>query len=144
MFCCADIQSPAYVFLMAGKTEGTLLLSSSIQYIINVVMTVPALIYMDRWGRRPTLLVGAALMAIWMFCNAGILSIHVSHLIQLFSFPLSQPLAPSTISTHTILRHQRPQLISVSPHTGLPLSLSLHPQPPPLALSSNTKNPTHD
>lgn len=61
---------------MAGKTKGTLLLSSSIQYIINVVMTVPALIWMDRWGRRPTLLVGAALMAVWMFTNAGILSIN--------------------------------------------------------------------
>lgn len=63
-----------YVFQMAGKTEGTLLLSSSIQYIINVVMTIPALIYVDRWGRRPTLLVGALLMAVWMFTNAGILS----------------------------------------------------------------------
>ena len=59
---------------MAGKSGNSLLLSSSIQYIINVVMTVPALLYMDRWGRRPTLLVGAALMAVWMFTNAGLLS----------------------------------------------------------------------
>ena len=59
---------------MAGKSGNSLLLSSSIQYIINVVMTVPALIWMDRWGRRPTLLVGAALMAVWMFTNAGLLS----------------------------------------------------------------------
>jgi hypothetical protein len=34
-------------------------------------MTVPALIWMDRWGRRPMLLVGAALMMIWLFINAG-------------------------------------------------------------------------
>lgn len=47
------------------------LLASSIQYIINVVMTVPALIWMDRWGRRPTLLVGSTLMMTWMFANAG-------------------------------------------------------------------------
>ena len=66
----------SYVFLMAGKTEDALLLSSSIQYIINVFMTVPALIYVDRWGRRPTLLVGGLLMATWMFANAGILSIN--------------------------------------------------------------------
>ncbi|KAI9652968.1 MAG: hypothetical protein M1831_006297 [Alyxoria varia] len=65
-----------YVFLMAGKTEGALLLSSSIQYIINVIMTIPALIYVDRWGRRPTLLVGGLLMAAWMFANAGILSVY--------------------------------------------------------------------
>ncbi|KAE9380093.1 general substrate transporter [Stipitochalara longipes BDJ] len=49
------------------------LLASSIQYVINVVMTIPALIYVDRWGRRPTLLIGAALMGTWMFANAGIL-----------------------------------------------------------------------
>jgi sugar porter (SP) family MFS transporter len=62
-----------YVFTMAGLTGSTLLVSSSIQYVINVVMTVPALLYVDRWGRRPTLLVGAALMAIWLFTNAGLL-----------------------------------------------------------------------
>jgi MFS family permease len=59
---------------MAGLTGNTLLVSSSIQYVINVVMTVPALLFMDRWGRRPTLLVGAALMATWLFANAGILA----------------------------------------------------------------------
>lgn len=58
---------------MAGKTSNTLLLSSSIQYVINVVMTIPALLFVDRWGRRPTLLVGAFFMALWMFLNAGIL-----------------------------------------------------------------------
>ena len=65
-----------YVFLMAGKTASANLLSSSIQYIINVVMTIPALLYVDRWGRRPTLLIGGLLMATWMFANAGILSKH--------------------------------------------------------------------
>lgn len=37
-------------------------------------MTVPALLYVDHWGRRPTLLVGAALMMTWMFANAGLLA----------------------------------------------------------------------
>ncbi|MCJ1358399.1 MAG: hypothetical protein MMC33_008399 [Icmadophila ericetorum] len=62
-----------YVFAMAGLQGNNLLVSSSIQYVINVIMTVPALIYVDRWGRRPTLLVGAALMATWLFANAGLL-----------------------------------------------------------------------
>ncbi|KAK3680069.1 high affinity glucose transporter [Recurvomyces mirabilis] len=62
-----------YVFTMAGLTGNTLLVSSSIQYVINVVMTVPALIWIDRVGRRPTLLVGSCLMATWLFVNAGIL-----------------------------------------------------------------------
>lgn len=64
----------SYVFAMAGYKGNANLLASSIQYIINVVMTLPALIWMDRWGRRPTLLVGALLMATWMFANGGILA----------------------------------------------------------------------
>ncbi|KAJ3543750.1 hypothetical protein NM208_g3412 [Fusarium decemcellulare] len=63
----------SYVFSMAGYSGNANLLASSIQYVINVLMTVPALLWMDHWGRRPTLLVGAALMCIWMFANAGIL-----------------------------------------------------------------------
>lgn len=42
-------------------------------------MTVPALLYVDRWGRRPTLLIGAALMAIWLFTNAGLLGSYGTH-----------------------------------------------------------------
>jgi len=63
-----------YVFAMAGLSGNNLLVSSSIQYVINVVMTIPALIWVDRWGRRPTLLIGAALMMTWLFANAGILA----------------------------------------------------------------------
>lgn len=65
-----------YVFEMAGYSGNSNLIASSIQYIINVVMTVPAIIYIDRWGRRPTLLIGAFFMAIWMFTNAGVLAAH--------------------------------------------------------------------
>src|SRR5450432_2702720 len=56
---------------MAGLKGNNVLLSSSIQYVINVIMTIPALIWMDRWGRRPMFLVGAALMMTWLFINAG-------------------------------------------------------------------------
>jgi sugar porter (SP) family MFS transporter len=63
-----------YVFTMAGETGNQLLVSSSIQYVINVVMTIPALLFVDKWGRRPTLLVGVAFMATWLFANAGIMA----------------------------------------------------------------------
>ncbi|KAM0257957.1 hypothetical protein ACHAQJ_004116 [Trichoderma viride] len=66
----------ANIFSMAGYTGNAGLLASSIQYIINVLMTVPALIWVDKWGRRPTLLVGSVLMALWMYANAGILATH--------------------------------------------------------------------
>ncbi|PWN35849.1 putative high-affinity glucose transporter [Meira miltonrushii] len=66
-----------YVFQMAGVSDTSqAVVSSSIQYVINVVMTVPALIWIDKWGRRPTLLIGAALMALWLFINAGIMAQH--------------------------------------------------------------------
>lgn len=52
------------------------LLPSSIQFIINVAMTVPALLWVDRWGRRPTLLVGAFLMMTWLFINAALLAVY--------------------------------------------------------------------
>ncbi|PHH66462.1 hypothetical protein CDD82_1547 [Ophiocordyceps australis] len=64
------------VFSMAGYQGDANLLASSIQYIINVFMTIPALLFVDRWGRRPTLLVGSVLMATFMFANAGILAAH--------------------------------------------------------------------
>lgn len=59
---------------MAGLTGDTLLVSSSIQYVINVAMTVPALIWMDRFGRRPVLLFGSTLMMTWLFANGGLLA----------------------------------------------------------------------
>ncbi len=62
-----------YIFTMAGLGNDVLL-PSSIQFVINVVMTVPALLYVDRWGRRPTMLAGAFLMMIWLFINAGLLA----------------------------------------------------------------------
>ncbi|CZR57204.1 probable high-affinity glucose transporter [Phialocephala subalpina] len=62
-----------YIFTMAGLGSNVLL-PSSIQFIINVVMTIPALLFVDRWGRRPTMLIGAFLMMMWLFINAGLLA----------------------------------------------------------------------
>ncbi|KAG0125073.1 general substrate transporter [Tuber indicum] len=63
-----------YVFAMAGLSGNNLLLSSSIQYVINVLMTVPALFWMDRWGRRKTLLIGSSLMMTWLFANGALMA----------------------------------------------------------------------
>jgi len=59
---------------MAGV--GSDLLPSGIQFIINVVMTVPALLWQDRWGRRPTMLVGALFMCLFMSLNAGLFAVY--------------------------------------------------------------------
>lgn len=63
-----------YVFGMAGLSGNTNLVASSIQYVINVGMTIFALIFIDKWGRRVPLLVGSTLMMIWMFANAGLMA----------------------------------------------------------------------
>jgi len=62
-----------YIFEGAGLTgRRTNLIADSIQYVLNVAFTVPAIIYIDKWGRRPMLLVGTLLMGFWMFLVGGI------------------------------------------------------------------------
>lgn len=67
-----------YLFGMAGLKGNNNLVASSIQYVINVFMTIFALIFVDRWGRRLPLLVGAFFMALWLFINAGLMA-HFGH-----------------------------------------------------------------
>lgn len=39
-------------------------------------MTIPAILFVDKWGRRITLLTGSALMAGFLFAVAGLLAAH--------------------------------------------------------------------
>ncbi|GAV54422.1 hypothetical protein ZYGR_0AL01540 [Zygosaccharomyces rouxii] len=63
-----------YIFTMAGFQGGAVLVSGSIQYVLNVVMTIPALFLMDKCGRRPVLIVGGLLMLSWLFAVGGLLA----------------------------------------------------------------------
>ncbi|CCJ30095.1 unnamed protein product [Pneumocystis jirovecii] len=65
----------AYVFRMAGYKGTSNLLVSSIQYVLNVIMTIPALLFIDKWGRRPTFIYGAILMAILLYAESTFMSI---------------------------------------------------------------------
>lgn len=56
---------------MAGLSSSNLLVSS-VTFIVNVLFTIPALKYVDRWGRRPTLLVGALLMMLLLLINGSL------------------------------------------------------------------------
>jgi hypothetical protein len=62
-----------YIFQMAGLTGNNALISASIQYIINVVMTVPALVFMDRWPRRRVMMSGSFILVL-LFTEAGIMA----------------------------------------------------------------------
>ncbi|CCA67037.1 probable high-affinity glucose transporter [Serendipita indica DSM 11827] len=62
-----------YVFIGAGLTgrRGNLI-ASSVQYVLVVAMTFPAILYIDKWGRRPMLLIGQLLMGFWLFLVGGL------------------------------------------------------------------------
>ncbi|KAI8583511.1 hypothetical protein K450DRAFT_204553 [Umbelopsis ramanniana AG] len=63
-----------FVFQGAGLQGNTANLTASlVQYILNVLMTIPAILYLDRWGRRPTLIYGAAAMSIFLFIVGAIM-----------------------------------------------------------------------
>ncbi|EEY23046.1 high-affinity glucose transporter [Verticillium alfalfae VaMs.102] len=47
------LTTPDYiVYIMQGAGLGNPLLTASVQYIINVALTLPAIIFLDKWGRR--------------------------------------------------------------------------------------------
>lgn len=54
---------------MQGAGIADPLLTASIQYIINVALTVPAILFLDKWGRRPSLLYGSLGMMICLLIN---------------------------------------------------------------------------
>ncbi|KAF9004361.1 general substrate transporter [Cyathus striatus] len=62
-----------YVFQGAGLTgRRSNLIADAVQYVLNVALTVPAIIYIDKWGRRPMLLIGTLLMGFFLFLVGGI------------------------------------------------------------------------
>jgi len=48
------------------------LATASIQYVINVALTLPAILYLDKWGRRPSLLLGSFGMMTWLFLSGAV------------------------------------------------------------------------
>lgn len=55
------------VYVMQAAGIGDPLLTASIQYILNVTLTLPAILFLDRWGRRPSLLLGSFFMMVLLF-----------------------------------------------------------------------------
>ncbi|RDA95476.1 hypothetical protein CP533_5399 [Ophiocordyceps camponoti-saundersi (nom. inval.)] len=70
--CGMNIMMYYIVYVMESAEIGSPLLTASIQYIINVVLTLPAILYLDRWGRRPALIVGSLLMMTWLMASGAV------------------------------------------------------------------------
>ncbi|KAL1624757.1 high affinity glucose transporter [Neofusicoccum ribis] len=70
--CGMNIMMYYIVYIMEAAGVGSPLLTASIQYIINVALTLPAILYLDRFGRRPALLAGSFLMMTWLFISGSV------------------------------------------------------------------------
>lgn len=62
-----------YIFGMTGLSGNSNLVASAITSVINVVMTIPALLFLDRIGRRPFLIGGSISLVIWWTLCAGLM-----------------------------------------------------------------------
>lgn len=63
-----------YIFQMAGLTGSVNLISSSMNYVISLVFTLPTLFIMDKVGRRPLMIWGGITMAICMYIIGAVLA----------------------------------------------------------------------
>ncbi|ORY06727.1 high affinity glucose transporter [Basidiobolus meristosporus CBS 931.73] len=64
-----------YLAEQAGiQDQSANLLASGISFIVNVIFTIPAILFVDRWGRRATLIAGSAGMTVCMVIVGSILA----------------------------------------------------------------------
>lgn len=64
------------IYVMEAADIGSPMLTASIQYVINVLLTLPAIIYIDRWGRRPSLIIGSLFMMIFFFITGTLQAVY--------------------------------------------------------------------
>lgn len=57
-----------------GDSQESTLIASGVSYVLNVVMTVPAILFVDKWGRRPTMIFGALAMSAFLWIVGGLLT----------------------------------------------------------------------
>lgn len=60
------------VYIMEGAQIASPLLAAAIQYIINVLLTLPAILYLDKIGRRPALVGGSFFMMVFLFITGKV------------------------------------------------------------------------
>lgn len=82
-----------YMFQMAGFHGNNLLVSASIQYVINMAMTVPGILLIDRVGRRKALMAGSFGLFTCLLCLVCVLSV--------YAIPITDP-APDQMITITV------------------------------------------
>ncbi|KAG6884963.1 hypothetical protein C0995_009714 [Termitomyces sp. Mi166 len=120
-----------YVFRGAGLT-GTRgnLIADSVQYVLNVAFTVPAIIYIDKWGRRPMLVIGTLLMGFWL-CLAVLRAARIGDIdnrrLQVDSWRSLYAFVGSSISLHPTTGIKDLDVTISYPTSVDSSSTSLHP-----------------
>ncbi|KAI1423466.1 general substrate transporter [Xylaria sp. FL1777] len=74
--CGMNIMMYYIVYIMEGAQIASPLTTAAIQYVINVVLTLPAILYLDRFGRRPALIIGAFFMMIFLFISGALQAVY--------------------------------------------------------------------
>lgn len=70
--CGMNIMMYYIVYIMEGAQIASPLATASIQYVINVALTLPAILYLDKIGRRPALIFGSFGMMTWLFISGAL------------------------------------------------------------------------
>ncbi|KAE8337352.1 hypothetical protein BDV24DRAFT_140141 [Aspergillus arachidicola] len=70
--CGMNVMMYYIVYIMQSTGAGSPLLTASIQYILNTALTLPAIIYLDKFGRRPAILIGFFLQAVFLYIEGGL------------------------------------------------------------------------
>ncbi|KAK9319127.1 general substrate transporter, partial [Lipomyces orientalis] len=60
------------LYVYSSVDIADLKLAAFIQYAIKVIMTIPAILWSDKWGRRPFLIIGGLVMAAYFFVAGGL------------------------------------------------------------------------
>ncbi|HON51918.1 MAG TPA: D-xylose transporter XylE [Bacteroidales bacterium] len=65
------------IFESMGAAKDASMLQTVVMGLINVIFTVVAILTVDRWGRKPLLMVGSIGMAVGMFAIAALSYMHI-------------------------------------------------------------------
>lgn len=74
--CGMNVMMYYIVYIMESTGTGSPLLTASIQYILNTALTLPAILYLDKFGRRPAILIGFGLQGIFLYIEGALQAVY--------------------------------------------------------------------
>ena len=91
------------IFKQAGLSgQGASLLATGINGCVNVIATIPAILFLDKWGRRPVLISGAILMSFSMLLMGGLMGVHGYSVINATT-GVVEVIIPNQTASYTII-----------------------------------------